>query len=308
MGKEMSVSSSMQDAGKAAIGYLRVSTDEQANSGLGLDAQRAAIEGWARREGYTIAAWFCDEGISGGAALEDRPGILGAIDALDDGYVLAIAKRDRLARDYIVSAAIDAMAVKRGAKVVSVAGEGAADESDPAAWLLSRMIDLFAHYERLIIKARTRSALNAKRNRGEALGNTDFGWSRDGSGKLVENPTEQTALTLMRQFWDEHPSYGAVVRKLNAAGVRPRAMPWTAQSVQRVALGRPRTPQTEYLAAQLAGLTKRALASRARDLARELNAAKIQPPQTRWTRASVRRYLARRAHSPAAGVVLSPAT
>lgn len=81
-----------------AVAYLRVSTDEQA---LGMEAQRAAMEAWAGREGVTIAAWCEDLGISGGADLEDRPGLVEALRLVRElraGRLVA-HKADRIARD-----------------------------------------------------------------------------------------------------------------------------------------------------------------------------------------------------------------
>ena len=62
-------------ARRDVVGYIRVSTEEQA---LGPEAQRAAIERWAAARGYTLAAVFEDRGVSGGAALDRRPGLLAA--------------------------------------------------------------------------------------------------------------------------------------------------------------------------------------------------------------------------------------
>ncbi|WP_246398471.1 recombinase family protein [Mycobacterium vicinigordonae] len=55
------------------IAYVRVSTDEQAASGAGLEAQRAAIEAEAARRGWTIVGWHADTGISGSKRVEQRP-------------------------------------------------------------------------------------------------------------------------------------------------------------------------------------------------------------------------------------------
>ena len=49
----------------AVVGYLRVSTEEQAVSGLGLEAQRATIAARADAEGWTVVSWLTDEGVSG---------------------------------------------------------------------------------------------------------------------------------------------------------------------------------------------------------------------------------------------------
>jgi len=64
-----------------AVALLRVSTDEQA---LGMEAQRAAIAGWAERQGITIAHWAEDVGVSGGADLDKRPGLLEALRMVRD--------------------------------------------------------------------------------------------------------------------------------------------------------------------------------------------------------------------------------
>ena len=81
----------------ASIAYLRVSTDEQANSGLGLDAQLDAIIAAVGQPD----AIYRDEGYSGSDP--KRPALMDAIDALSAGDVLVVAKRDRLARDTFFS-------------------------------------------------------------------------------------------------------------------------------------------------------------------------------------------------------------
>ena len=80
-----------------------------------------------------------------------------------------VAKRDRLARDMMLSCWIQKEVKRRGARVVSVAGEGT-ESDDPSAVLMGQMIDAFAQYERSIIGVRTAAALAAKRRRGEKTG------------------------------------------------------------------------------------------------------------------------------------------
>ena len=53
-------------------GYLRVSTDRQAEHGNGLEVQKQAISRWAKAEGHVIAAWFTDAGESGSNGLKQR--------------------------------------------------------------------------------------------------------------------------------------------------------------------------------------------------------------------------------------------
>jgi DNA invertase Pin-like site-specific DNA recombinase len=119
--------------------------------------------------------------------------------ALRRGDVLLVAKRDRLARDVIAVAMIERLIGKRGARVVSAAGEGS-ENDDPASVLMRRLIDSFAEYERLIISSRTRAALAAKRRRNERVsGIVPFGY-RLGADKrtLVADDEEQATLAAVR--------------------------------------------------------------------------------------------------------------
>src|SRR5690349_19214592 len=88
----------------SAIAYLRVSSDQQAESGLGLEAQEIAVRAAAGRIGLELEKVCVDAGVSGGLAIEDRPVLLDAVVSLRRGDVLLVAKRDRLGRDVIAVA------------------------------------------------------------------------------------------------------------------------------------------------------------------------------------------------------------
>jgi DNA invertase Pin-like site-specific DNA recombinase len=111
-----------------AIGYQRASTEQQCESGLGLDAQRRAIEQAAQRHGLALVAVYEDAGLGGSKGIEDRPGLLDAVNALKRGDVLLVAKRDRLGREVVAMALIERLISRKGARVPSAAGEGT--ESD----------------------------------------------------------------------------------------------------------------------------------------------------------------------------------
>src|SRR5262245_52281305 len=115
---------------RTAIGLVRVSTDRQADSGLGLDAQRQSVTACAARLGLPLARIIEEPGVSGTLALADRPLLMDAISSLKRGSVLVVAKRDRLSRDVVEAAMIERLIAKRGARVVSAAGEGT-DSDDP---------------------------------------------------------------------------------------------------------------------------------------------------------------------------------
>ena len=144
-----------------AVVYRRVSSDEQAESGAGLDAQLDSCQAWCGRHGYDLAGPH-DDDLSGATPLLKRPGLLAALDQLQPGDVLLVAKRDRLGRDPLVVGQAEVEVVRAGARVVSAAGEGTDDDS-PASILMRRIIDAFAEYERLVIRARTKAALDGRR-------------------------------------------------------------------------------------------------------------------------------------------------
>ena len=219
-----------------AVAYLRVSTDGQTASGLGLDAQRAAILGTASRLGLPVVAWHADEGISGGAALDARPGLLDALDALTRGDVLLVAKRDRLGRDVLNVAMAERLAARKGARIVSAAGEGT-DGDSPADILMRQMIDAFSQFERALIATRTKVALQAKRARGFRAGTVPFGYVADADGRLSKSPAEQRVVSLVRELRATGYTLDAIASELNAQGFTTRrGTAWRHQYVRALAV------------------------------------------------------------------------
>lgn len=169
-----------------AVIYLRVSSEEQAESRNGLEAQLDACRAYAARHHLSIASEpFVDAGLSGTLPIHQRPALLDALAALPATGVLLVAKRDRLARDHDRSAIplIEALVRKRRARIISAAGEGTdGDPNDPAQWIQRVIIDAFAGYEALQASFRTRAALRARRRRQLLAGALPFGWRlRDGT-------------------------------------------------------------------------------------------------------------------------------
>ena len=194
-----------------AVAYIRVSTAGQHE---GPAAQRAAIERWAARAGAEVVAWCEDRGVSGAAPLDARPGLLAALDRLNPGRVLVVAKRDRLARDVVAAAMVERLVARAGARVASVAGEGTGSD-DPASMLMRRIVDAFAEYERALIRARTKAALQARRARGYRAGEVPFGYRAAPDGRLIPDPAEQEALALIRALRRDGLSLRGIAAELN---------------------------------------------------------------------------------------------
>lgn len=214
-----------------AVAYLRVSTDRQ---DLGLDAQRAAIEAWAARGQIAVVSWHEDR-VSGGADLDARPALADAVAALarSDAGLFVVAKRDRLARDTTNAGLIGRQVERLGAVVASADGVG--DGVDPASQMLAGIMDVFAQFERALIRSRTVAALAVKKLRREKWnGVAPYGWALAGQ-QLVAAPAEQAAVRFATARRDEGASLRAVARELEAAGHKPRrGEHWHPQTVARM--------------------------------------------------------------------------
>jgi DNA invertase Pin-like site-specific DNA recombinase len=150
--------------------YVRVSTDEQAASGVGLEAQRATIAAEAERRGWTIVSWHADEGVSGGKGVEHRPGLAAAIEAVESGRAagLVAAKLDRVSRSVLDTAALMEQAQRGGWELITC--DLAIDTGTPAGEATASMMAVFSQLERRLIGQRTREALAVKKAQGVRLG------------------------------------------------------------------------------------------------------------------------------------------
>ena len=146
-----------------AIGYLRVSTAEQGKSGLGLEAQRAAIKVFAEREGMTVVSWFTEvqSGKRVSDTLDERPELRAALAAGKAGKCPVLVSRlDRLSRDVHF---ISGLMVQRVEFIACELGRVA----DP---FMLHLFAALAEKERALISARTKAALAALKARGVKLG------------------------------------------------------------------------------------------------------------------------------------------
>jgi DNA invertase Pin-like site-specific DNA recombinase len=214
--------------------YTRVSTDEQAASGLGLAGQMAACETFAAKAGHTIAGVYTDAGVSGAAGIEDRPGLMAAVAGLRRGDALVIAKRCRLGRDQMAILMIEKAVSRKGATILSSDGIGNSD--DPASQFMKNVIDAASVYERGLIRSRTKAALHAKRRAGELAGEVPFGWQADEGGKLIEVADEQAILRIIGELRQAGVSLRKIAAILTAAGHRTKKgnVTWTHTSVKSI--------------------------------------------------------------------------
>lgn len=218
-----------------AFGYVRVSTKMQVESGLGIEAQKNSIDEYVKKINKDLINCFVDAGVSGAISLEKRPAMLSAISELKKGDVLVVAKRDRLGRDPLVLAMIEAAVQRKQARIISVAGEGT-EGMDASHYLMKMMIDAFSVYERLIIKERVKSALKTKKNKGERVGHIPFGWKLKDCGILLEkNLEEQKILSEIHTLREKGTSLRETAETLNTMGILNRGNSfWNHASLHRI--------------------------------------------------------------------------
>jgi DNA invertase Pin-like site-specific DNA recombinase len=147
------------------VGYVRVSTDDQARSGLGLAAQRAAIADEARRRGWELVRVYEDAGTSA-KTVEHRPGLKAALDAVEGGQAngLVVSKIDRLSRSVVDFANLMARSRKKGWELVAL--DQGLDTTTPVGVMTANMLAVFAQFERDLIAERTADGLAEARKKG----------------------------------------------------------------------------------------------------------------------------------------------
>tara|TARA_B100002019_G_scaffold230409_1_gene203824 strand:- start:69 stop:839 length:771 start_codon:yes stop_codon:yes gene_type:complete len=215
---------------RSAVAYLRVSTDEQANSGLGLKAQKDRIKQYAKSQGLHIKKYYTDAGVSGARGAASRPALNDMLTSLTAGTTVLVAKRDRISRDTFLSLWVEKECKRVHATIESAAGEGNGD--DPASEMMRRIVDAFSEYERNLISERTKAAL-AKTNK--RLGAVPFGWKRTAAGAMIEVKKEQEVLELILEMRDDHINYTQIAKRLNNEGfTTKRGKDWSAVQVMRI--------------------------------------------------------------------------
>ena len=151
-----------------AFAYYRVSTDELAATGNGLDAQAATVARAVEARGWNLVTAFVDGGRSGGTL--NRPELTKALDHLDRGVadVLVVAKLDRLSRSVSDFDTIARRAKRHHWSVVALDVD--VDTTTPAGELMANVYSAVAQWERRIIGVRTSEAMQAMKARGVRLG------------------------------------------------------------------------------------------------------------------------------------------
>ncbi len=221
------------EKGQKAVGYLRVSTQDQVEEGLSLEMQERRIRAYCEAQGFVLIRIFKDEGISG-SKLSIRPGVQEAIEvACEEKAVLVFLKLDRLARSVVDAIHLAERLKKCGAHMASI--EEKIDTTSAMGEFIYILMSALSQLERKTTAERTKSVLRHKRDKGEVYGQAPYGFERgeqigmSPKGKathaLVECGAEQGIMEMIRELREDHSkpeTFINISARLNNLGLRTR--------------------------------------------------------------------------------------
>ena len=201
--------------------YIRVSSQQQADSGLGAEAQRASIAKYIETN-YpdTPVVEYIDLGVGGSVGVSKRNGLSALIDDLCAGDVVVAYDHSRIARDIMVSIDVESTVERLKANLEYITG---ANGDNPEQLLMRRILNTFAEYERKKINERTSNALQAKKAQGYKLGAAPFGYTHSNDRKsYIINKPEMEIVGIVKELRSNKNPWRVVADELNKMGYTNR--------------------------------------------------------------------------------------
>ncbi len=216
-----------------AVGYIRVSTEEQARIGISLENQRDKIEAYCDLNDMELSEIMEDAGKSGKDM--KRKGVNRLIHLVRRGKadVVVVYRLDRLSRRVNHILTIIELIEKKNIAFHSIMER--LDTKTATGRFFLNVIASMAQWERDTLSERTKDALRLKILRNERAGQIPYGWKLTEDGKtLSKNPEEQKAISLMKRLRAKGHSLRAICRKLAQKGYRPLGQRWHPKTVRSV--------------------------------------------------------------------------
>jgi len=220
-------------------GYIRVSTETQAEKGGGLDVQRASLEKYAKDNGLEIERIFEDAGVSG--TNESRPALDELLtEHLQEGDVILVHTTSRLWRNIFAQATIMKAVMNAKASIKSI-DEPAFDVykymTDPENFMISGMMGMLDQWERMTIARKLARGRTTKANKGDKpAGICPYGYRyAEDKKSVVTDPEEVKAVKLMFTEGQKGKSLQEIASLLDEKGIKTRrGGAWTRGSVQAI--------------------------------------------------------------------------
>ena len=213
---------------KKAIGYIRVSTEQQADEGISLAAQRAKIEAWCELNDYELVAIYEDAGVSG-KTVSKRPQLQAALAEMKKGMALVVYSLSRLARSTKNCIEIADELKSAGSDLVSLTEK--IDTSSAMGEFFFTLIAALGQMERKVIGERTKAALAHKKAIGEKYAPVPFGY-KEIEGRLEVVKHEALLVAEINQKRAAGYTLQSIAHYLNEKGVMGKqGGKWYASSV-----------------------------------------------------------------------------
>ena len=207
---------------KKAIIYSRFSPRKNEDTCESIEMQFDFCRKWCDENNVKIVAEFADRALSGGE--EDRPELWAAIEALERNYVLVVYRLDRLARSVYLSDIIERAISRKKASFLSISGEGTWGDTDED-WLIRKILQTLAEYERKVIGARTKAAMLRHQANGRLMGSIPrYGFMLDpeNSKRIVKNPYERIIINQITRLNKKGLSLRQIAAELTNLKYKPR--------------------------------------------------------------------------------------
>lgn len=219
----------IQTSQKPAIGYCRVSTSKQADSGASLAAQQEKIAAMCVVQGLELGEIVVDAGES--AKTLGRPGLERVMQLVQAGQVSAVIvhKLDRLTRSVRDLGELLDLFKRKTVSLISISES--LDTGSAAGRLVVNIMASVSQWEREAVGERTATALQSMRANGRVYNHTPYGFRREG-GLLVELPEEQAVIQRIQFLRAEGSSLRKIAATLNGEGVTGKTGKlWAAKTV-----------------------------------------------------------------------------
>jgi len=203
------------------IGYIRVSTNEQAESGLSLKSQQKKIQAYCELYGLALDDLLTDT--TSGKSINGRPAFKRLVFLAETNQVehVVILKLDRMARNTKEAIEVAELFARKGVNLHSVSER--IDTSSAGGRLFFTLMAAVAQWEREVIVERTKAALDVRRQNGQRIsGQAPYGQLFNDSGGLIPDLDEQQIIALAKKFQKQGLTLSAIAQALARSGCRNR--------------------------------------------------------------------------------------
>jgi DNA invertase Pin-like site-specific DNA recombinase len=217
-----------------AVGYVRVSTQGQADDGVSLEAQRAKLAAYCQLNDGELLEVFADEGVSG--TDRSRAGLAAAMAlAKKHRAALVVYSLSRLTRSTRHALELADELERAGCDLVSLSEK--IDTTTPAGRMVFRLLAALAEFERDQTAARTSDALQHLKRQGRRYGTVPHGMRAVEGGRLEQDQAEQEILRIVRELRADGMSLREISAELASRGAFNRqGRPFNPKSLRSILL------------------------------------------------------------------------